>query len=65
MEVTCQNRQVIETCFGCCWYSGGTPRVPATYEILQHQHRNLGGVLVQMPMRAGILFSGEAVVAVW
>ena len=28
--VVCQNRQVIATCLGCCWYSGDTPRVPAT-----------------------------------
>ena len=23
-----QNHQVIVTSLGCCWYSGGTPRVP-------------------------------------
>ena len=24
----CQNHQVIGTSFGCCWYSGGTPKSP-------------------------------------
>ena len=24
--MVCQNRQVIATSFGCCWYSGGTPQ---------------------------------------
>ena len=79
--VVCQNRQVIATCLGCCWYSGGAPRVPATSaekwvrgmegdsgiaieDICEDGMWNLGGGLLQMSMRAGILFGVAAVVAV-
>ena len=77
-----QNRQVMVTSFGCCWYSGGAPRASIVdagedgcrgmqgdsgiviEDVCEDVMQNVGGRLVLMLMRAGILVGDVVVVAV-
>ena len=83
----CQNRQVIVTSFGCCWYSGGAPQSPDCWsscnvwgengcggmevdsgivieDVCGYDMQNLGGRMVFMFMKLGILVDEAVVVAV-
>ena len=43
MMVMYQNRQVIVTSFGCCWYSGGTSQSPDCWSSYNVQGKMHGG----------------------
>ena len=61
-----QNRQVMVTSFTCCWFSGG--RAGDSYivikDVCEDGMRNLGGKLVLMFTRAGILVGDLVMMAV-
>ena len=70
-----QNRQVMVTSFTCCWFSGGASQSPNCWggggdsyivikDVCEDGMRNLGGKLVLMFTRAGILVGDLVMMAV-